>query len=165
MPGTGKSTLGKLLSKALSQHFIDTDDLISDRLKMPMQLALDTLGFDAFSSVEQRILLSINEMKAVIATGGSAIYQKEAILQLKKTAIVIHLSASYETLTQRIENFSSRAIAMSKDMSFQDLYDERMPLYEAVADIHFITDQYEYTLEESLELILNEICAFRRGVK
>lgn len=160
MPGTGKSTLGKLLSDALGKRFVDTDDLISELLDMPTQEALDTLGSQAFNVAEQKVLMNLSEKNAVIATGGSAIYQKEAIQYLKKDAVVVHLSASYETLTKRIDNFSSRAIVMAKDMSFQDLYNERTPLYEAAADILFVTDQYNQTPQQSLELILKAISQY-----
>ncbi len=141
MPGTGKSTLGALLAESLNKRLIDTDILISEICGIPTQQALDELGNESYGEFEHKALVGITEDDLVIATGGSAIYQKAAMSFLKKNAIVVHLSASFETLSSRIKDFSTRAIVMKDGMTFADLYDERMPLYQEIADIELVTDE------------------------
>lgn len=173
MPGTGKSTLGKLLADKLNKQFIDTDALISKQLNMPTQRALDTMGNRAFGDAEEHALMSVADINSsdingldvngtdvnglVIATGGSAIYQLDAINHLKESATVIHLIANKETLLDRIDNFSSRAIVIDEGMSFADLYAERMPLYQAVADIEFQTDTKIQSAGNVLSELLNQL--------
>lgn len=151
MPGTGKSTLGSLLAESLNKTLIDTDVLISELCGLATQVALDTLGNEAYGELEHQALMGITQDNLIIATGGSAIYQNLAMSYLKENAIVVHLSASFETLNDRIKDFSSRAIVMSEGMTFADLYAERMPLYEAIADIELLTDESDDSPEESAQ--------------
>ncbi len=157
MPGTGKSTLGALLAESLNKNLIDTDILIREICGIPTQQALDELGNDAYGKYECQALEGIVEDDLVIATGGSAIYQKSAVMYLKKNAIVVHLRASFETLSERIKDFSTRAIVIKEGMTFADLYAERMPLYQAVADIELITDEENDSPHESTQKALTLI--------
>ena len=159
MPGTGKSTLGALLAESLYKSFVDTDALIESISGLPIQQSLDQLGNEAYGRLEHQALMGIDQGNLVIATGGSAVYQTQAMHYLKNNAIVIHLSASFGTLNQRIKNFDSRAIVMDENMNFSDLYAQRMPLYQAIADIEFVTDQINESPQESTQRILSVLRA------
>lgn len=154
MPGTGKSTLGKLLAEYTSLQFVDVDALIDASVDMPAQKILDTLGDDGYGKLEETALNNVQGDGLVIATGGSAIYQQAAILRLKKRALIIHLQAQADNLLERINDFEQRAIVRAKQLSFVDLYAERMPLYSAVADIEFYTDQEELSVEKNVEKLI-----------
>lgn len=157
MPGTGKSTLGALMAKSLRKTFVDTDTLIENIAGRPIQKSLDELGNEAYGKLEHQALMDIDQNNLVIATGGSAIYQVQAMRYLKQNATVIHLSASFETLNQRIKNFNSRAIVMNKGMSFADLYAQRMPLYQELADIEFVTDQANESPQDSMKRVISAL--------
>ena len=72
MPGSGKSTLGVLLAKALGRRFVDTDLLIQEREGRLLQDIIDNDGIEKFLQIEEQVLLSVDVEHAVIATGGSA---------------------------------------------------------------------------------------------
>ena len=55
MPGSGKSTLGVLLAKALGYSFTDTDLIISRIAGKPLQKILDEDGLDSFLDIEEKV--------------------------------------------------------------------------------------------------------------
>lgn len=135
MPGSGKSTIGVLLAKELSFDFIDTDVLIQRHHQMSLQEIVDSQGHLALRKIEETELLKLNATRSVIATGGSAVYSRQAMAQLKQTSVSVFLKISLETMHARIGTDSTRGLAKSDDQSLEELYHERMPLYETHADI------------------------------
>lgn len=140
MPATGKSTLGVMLAESLNKTFVDTDDLIAELAGMNCQQIINQQGLEVFADFENKALMSVEQKNVVISTGGSAIYRHKAIQYLKKNAITLHLSASFETLKSRIGDFETRAIVIETSMTFFDLYAERMPLYQQASNIELPTD-------------------------
>ena len=86
MPGSGKTTLGKTLAEGLSYHFIDTDDVIIETYGQPLMELIDKHGTEGFITLEGKILQSIHTNRAVISTGGSAVYSDGAMQYLKSTS-------------------------------------------------------------------------------
>ncbi len=135
MPGSGKSTVGIILAKMTSKNFLDTDVLIQLRTGRSLQDIVNKDGHMALRKVEEEVLLSIDCINHVIATGGSAAYSECAMTHLKKDGIVIFLHAGMETLQDRIHNYKTRGLAKRPDQSFADLFAERIALYRQYADI------------------------------
>lgn len=135
MPGSGKSTVGVLLAKALGLNFIDTDLIIQKKTGKLLQNIIDNEGIDSFIRIEEKVLQKINVVGHVIATGGSAIYSDIAMNHLKINGLLIYLNVSYKEIERRINNIKTRGIAMIKGGSLWDLYIERTQLYEMYADI------------------------------
>ena len=69
MPGSGKSTVGVLLAKALGYLFTDVDLLISHRAGKPLQKILDEDGLEAFLALEESVGSTLTAAHTVIATG------------------------------------------------------------------------------------------------
>lgn len=136
MPAVGKSTIGVLLAKTLGFSFIDTDLIIQQDTGRLLQDIIDKDGLDAFCIAEERAICSVSsEGNAVIATGGSAVYSREAMLHLKKHGIVYYLSIPTEELTARLKNIKTRGIAKRPEDTIEDVFARRMALYEEYADI------------------------------
>ena len=74
MPSAGKSTVGVILAKTLGMNFIDTDIAIQENSRRLLQEIIDTDGPDAFKKIEEKTILSLHYHRAVIATGGSAVF-------------------------------------------------------------------------------------------
>jgi len=140
MPGSGKSTIGRLLSKRTGMPVVDTDDLLVEKEQIPLQEILQTKGLDYFYDAEARVLSEIMLKGYIISTGGSAVYYAEAMEQLHKCCVVVYLKASVNRLLRNIRNLDSRGIALKPGQTFEDLYEERRPLYEKYADITIETD-------------------------
>lgn len=135
MPGCGKSTIGVLLAKNLAYSFLDSDLLIQEEEGRKLQEIIDTEGIEYFNSLENRVNAGIETDKTVIATGGSAVYGKEAMEHLSTIGTVVYLKIPYEELERRIWNFETRGIVLKEGQTFRDLYLERSPLYERYAHI------------------------------
>ena len=91
MPGVGKSTIGVILAKELGYQFLDSDLLIQQQEKKLLKDIIAEKGVDGFLAVENQVNASIEAERAVIATGGSALYGKEAMEHFKRTGIVVYL--------------------------------------------------------------------------
>ena len=135
MPGSGKSTVGVLLAKALGYNFLDVDLLIQQREGQLLQDILDTHGVEHFLDVEEAAVKSVHCRRTVIAPGGSAVCRQDAINHLKRLGPVVYLRVPMEELRVRIKNLSSRGIAMQPGQTLADVMDYRAPLYEKYADL------------------------------
>ena len=136
MPAAGKSTIGVILAKTLGFEFIDTDLIIQRQTGRLLQDIIDSDGLDAFCIAEERAICSVTETQnAVIATGGSAVYSRDAMLHLKKNGAVYYLSLPSEELIPRLRNIKTRGIAMRPGESVDDVFAHRKALYEEYGDI------------------------------
>lgn len=153
MPGCGKSTLGVLLAKALLLEFVDTDLIIQKEYNKSLCEIINEYGLSGFKDIENRVLASINCNNSVIATGGSAVYGKEAMENLKRNSKTVYLKLSPDDIKSRINNITTRGIAMEKGCTIDDLYAERAPLYEKYADI--TVDCSALSVEENVQSVIN----------
>jgi len=135
MPGSGKSTIGRLIAKNLGMKAVDGDRLIEEKEGMKLQEIIDQKGNDYFTKLEEEVLSSIDCEGYVISPGGSVCYYPKAMEHLSEIAEVIYLKVSYEELLKRIPNMASRGIVFKEGQSFEDLYKERTPLYEKYAGL------------------------------
>ncbi len=135
MPGVGKSTVGVILAKALGYQFIDSDLLIQKREKKLLREIIKEDGLERFIEIENEVNRAIEDTDSVIATGGSAIYGKEAMEFFFQNAIVVYLKLDYEELKHRVGDPHKRGVVLRNNQTFYDLYEERCPLYEKYAHV------------------------------
>ena len=135
MPGSGKSTVGVLLAKFLGYGFLDVDLVIQQREQALLQDIIDDRGVDAFLDCEEAAVCSLACSRHVIAPGGSAVLRKKAAAHLKSLGPVVYLNVPLEELAQRIQNMSTRGIAMEKGQTLADVMAIRAPLYQQYADL------------------------------
>ncbi len=137
MPGAGKSTVGVLLAKTLGLSFVDTDLLLQEREGRLLQALIDAEGAAEFLRREEALLLGLEARRAVIATGGSAVYGAAAMERLKRDGTVVYLMAALDAIERRVRNMASRGVVMPAGRTLADLYAERAPLYGKYADLTF----------------------------
>lgn len=155
MPGAGKSTIGVVLAKTLGFTFIDSDLVIQKRENRLLQEIIDDIGMERFLDVEKEAVLSIDVSKSIIATGGSVIFRNETMEHLKELGDIIYLKVSYEEIERRVNNITTRGIAMAKGHTLKDVYDQRVELYEKYANI--VIDCDDKNLEEIVKDIKDSI--------
>ncbi|MGI5894689.1 MAG: shikimate kinase [Candidatus Merdivicinus sp.] len=155
MPGCGKSTVGVILAKAMGIEFLDTDLVIQKRENALLQQILNNRGLDAFLDAEEAAVCSVNCTDTVIATGGSVIYREKAMTHLKTDGIILYLQLEYPEIIARLSNITTRGIALPAGKTMEDLYRERIPLYEKYADltIHCTGKSVEQTVEAIINAI------------
>lgn len=152
MPGSGKSTVGVLLAKMAGLDFIDSDLLIQKAVGKRLFEIIEEKGNDEFLKIENRINSEINVHNSVIATGGSAVYCKEAMEHLKTLGRVVYIKVPLDEIKRRIRDFSTRGIVIKNGNSIEDLFAERVPLYEKYADITLECDNAD--IKENAEKLL-----------
>lgn len=135
MPGSGKSTVGVVLAKALGLRFLDVDLLIQEREGALLQELIDSRGVERFLDLERDAILSLDCRGTVIAPGGSCVCREESIAHMRGLGTVVYLQLSLEDVTKRIRNLSSRGIALQPGQTLADVYQYRAPLYERCAHI------------------------------
>ena len=161
MPGSGKSCMGRIVSRKFKMKIIDGDKLIENNVGKPLQKIIDENGLDYFKKLEAETLLSIKEDNVIISPGGSAIYYEDVMENFKKSAVIVYLFISPETLKERLGDYSKRGVVLEEGKTLDDLYMEREPLLRKYADITVSCDgkaysKYQAELLNKLEKALNK---------
>lgn len=137
MPGSGKSTVGKVLAERIGFNFLDLDIYIKEKEGLDVGDILQKSGVDALMGIEENYLLSVSLLRTVLAPYGSVVYYPRAMNRLKDETTIIFLKVSVEELRQRIGDNPERTrrIIGLQEKGWDDLYEERLPLYQKYADI------------------------------
>lgn len=143
--GTGKSSVGKILSKSLELPYIDTDYKIELRKQQSIPKIFEK-GEAYFRSIEEETLndIIINHSPSIISTGGGIILS-EKNRALMKNHLVILLQASIEEIYKRVKQNQERPLLHVKDVrgKIADTLDQRKALYAHLANITINTDNKE----------------------
>lgn len=160
MPGVGKSTIGVILAKMLGYQFLDADLLIQEQEGKLLREIIEEKGTEGFIQVENRVNASIEVKRAIIATGGSVVYGKEAMEHLKEIGTVVYLKVSYAVLEKRLADIKGRGVVLKEGQTLKTLFEERSKLYEQYADMEVSEEglNVEQTVEKLVELYNN--CKF-----
>lgn len=133
MPGSGKSTLGRLLAQKRGLAFFDADDVLEEREARSIK-SFFAESEEAFRVAETRTLAYLAQMEnAVIATGGGAVKKEENIRLLKKSGRIIFIDRQPGNIIGIISGDVRPLLAADKKRIFT-LYDERIDLYRKYAD-------------------------------
>ncbi len=135
MPGAGKSTVGVVLAKRLGYQFVDSDLVIQEQHGKLLHELIAEHGVEGFWQIENDVNAAFEMKHAVIATGGSAIYGTEAMEHLCEIATVIYLKLTYNEIEHRLGDLNARGVTLQEGQTLQELYTERVPLYEKYAHL------------------------------
>ncbi len=141
--GAGKSTIGRLLASKLNFAFVDTDQIIEDRTGADIPWIFDVEGEDGFRDRETSALTDAMDLThTVIATGGGIVERETNRLLLKKSPLVVYLTATIEQLVQRTSRDKKRPLLQVDDPKSKiiELFESRDPLYQEVATHTLMTD-------------------------
>ena len=129
MPGSGKTSVGKLLSRALSRPFLDTDAMLVQKTRMEIPAIFEHYGENGFREMETEVLReACAEGGRVIATGGGAVLREENrdIMRLNGYICLIDRPLEALDMENRPLSQSQRVLARMRET--------RMPYYQALAD-------------------------------
>ena len=145
MPGSGKSTLGRLAAENLGKRFIDLDEEITRR-HGPIPEIFKLQGEAAFRDMESEIAKEYGrESGCVIAAGGGAVLRKENVRALRQNAAVVWVRRELTALSTEGRPLSTGIEAL------QRMEEIRTPLYRACADYKMMNNS---TIEEALKRLL-----------
>ncbi len=145
--GTGKSVVGRKVAGRLGMDFIDMDILIEEKAGITISEIFDRFGEAHFRGLESETVRSLADSEnKVIATGGGTIVNPENLSALKILGPVICLTATPETIYQRVRHKAHRPLLEVPDPvgRIGELLYERQPHY-ANADYHIPTDHGSIT--------------------
>lgn len=131
MPGVGKTSTGEALAKLLNRPWIDTDFLIKQKAHCEAAIYLQTHGEAAFRRLEHEVIQEIsNTTGSIISCGGGVVVTPANYQLLRQNGKLVYLTRPLEELT-----IAGRPLSQS--VGIQELAAERLPLYEAWADVTF----------------------------
>ena len=155
MPAVGKSTVGVVVAKRLGYKFIDTDILIQEETGKLLREIIAERGIEGFLKVEDDVNSRVDVEKTVISPGGSVVYCENAMKHYKEIGTILYLKASYETISKRLKNAKKRGVVLRDSQTLEDLYNERVKLFEKYADITVAEDGF--SLEETIDNVLDAL--------
>ena len=122
MPTCGKTTIGKMVALELSKEFVDTDDVIKERINMEIKDYIKAYGEAKFREIEEDVIKEVSKVQnQVIATGGGCILREENIISLKQNSIIYFINRSPDLLICA----SDRPLSSSKDQAAQAEHQHR----------------------------------------
>ena len=136
MMGSGKSTVGKILSKTLKLNFIDTDILIEKKCGLKIKEIFDKYGEKYFRDKEEKIVLNIllNDKKhCVLALGGGAFLNKKLQKIVLKKTISVWLDTNIELIYKRCKKSNKRPLLdESNDKKLKKIIKDLLKIRNAI---------------------------------
>ena len=131
MMGSGKTSIGLLVSKKLNLQFYDIDQIIEKELEMSISVIFEKKGEKFFRDIEEKTTLKILKKKwIVISLGGGAFINKKIREEILKNHLSFWLNWNSKTLIQRIKKNIKRPIALKSSTSeLIDLIKKRSVVY------------------------------------
>ncbi len=148
MPGSGKSTVGKLLNID-GYEFLDTDTEVEKRCGCTIKELIAVKGEAYFRDVEAAVIRDVSvENGRIIATGGGVVLRTENIRNLKRNGRLFFL----DTPLSQLQATAARPLSDTKE-KLSELYAERIDIYRAAADV---VVPAAATAQEEVEYILTK---------
>ncbi|MGL5353121.1 MAG: shikimate kinase, partial [Clostridium sp.] len=141
MPGCGKTTIGKLLSKELNYNFIDMDKYIVDISGETIKSLFDK-GEENFRNFESRACDELSLKKnSVISSGGGVVKRKKNIDLFENESIIIFIDRPIEKIIGDVDTETRPLLANGKEKLYK-LFEERYELYKQYSNITVVNDGY-----------------------
>jgi len=155
--GCGKSTMSRLLSEATGRELVEMDETIEKEAGMSINEIFETYGEVHFRDLESALISRITQKGgAIVSCGGGAILRSENVQSMKKNGKIIYLSATPETIYERVRYSTNRPL-LAGNMNVEyiaSLMNQRLPRYMEAADITISVDEKEKSqiLEELIKI-------------
>tara|TARA_B100001063_G_scaffold201711_1_gene195226 strand:+ start:352 stop:855 length:504 start_codon:yes stop_codon:yes gene_type:complete len=153
--GSGKSTVGKIISDELFLNFFDTDDEIESRTGASIDWIFDLEGEEGFRKRESSILEEMVEQNSIVlSTGGGIILSDLNRELLSSRGTVFYLSTPISVQIERTSKDKDRPLLKNGDPEeiLTRLQKDRKDLYESVSD-HVIETENKSSQEVASEII------------
>ena len=131
MMGSGKSSIGSLVSKKLNLTFIDIDDLIEKKIGMSITKIFKEKGEDHFRSLEEKVTLkALKSIGEVVSLGGGGFINNKIRNEVLVNHFSFWLNWDESVLLKRIKNSKKRPLAIQfTDNELKKLIEKRSKIY------------------------------------
>ena len=130
--GSGKSVIGRDLSKLYNVKFVDTDQEIENKVGKNIEYIFQNYGEEYFRKIEEEICLKVlNSKNCVISLGGGSITNSKIRKEIKRNSYSVYLKVDIDTLIKRLQNSKKRPLLenVDKRIKLNELYENRKSFY------------------------------------
>ena len=148
MMASGKSSIGKVLSKTMNIPFLDVDKEIELHEKRSVKSIFENSGERYFRKLESKIIIeNLREKKStVIALGGGAFLNAAVRKNVNEKSISVWLDVNIESIIKRVKKNQNRPLIEKKsDEEIKKIYEKRLKYYE-MAKIHIDCNKKNKTI-------------------
>ncbi|MBQ1263018.1 MAG: shikimate dehydrogenase, partial [Oscillospiraceae bacterium] len=132
MPGSGKSTIGKILADSLNMSFVDTDEVIVRNEGKAIPEIFSELGEEKFRDMESAAVLEVAGLQhTVIATGGGAVLREKNVQLLSQNGRIYFIDRELSSIVAT----SDRPLSSNRE-ALEKRYNERYDIYLKSCDVH-----------------------------
>lgn len=156
--GAGKSTISDYLSTMFDMKLVEMDQEICERQEMSIPDIFATYGEEYFRNLETELLKELqSRSNCIISCGGGVALREENVAEMKKNGRVVLLTASPETVYERVKDSGDRPLLDgNNNVDFiAELMEKRREKYEAAADVVIQTDNK--TILQICEELINRL--------
>lgn len=159
MMGSGKSSIGRRLARALGLPFTDADDAIEQAAGCSIPEIFQKYGEEFFRNREEAVIARIIEdAPLVLATGGGAFVSEQTRKLLLAKSVVIWLHADIDTLVERVGRKDNRPLLRGKNVRqvLEDLSAKRNPYY---AHAHLVVQSHQASHDRTVQGLIHNLDA------
>jgi shikimate kinase len=158
LPGAGKSAIGRRLAQRLQLSFVDSDQVIEDRIGCSIRDFFEREGESSFRDLEQSVIAELAAAPhGVVATGGGCVLREANRQSLRAGFHVLYLRSAPEDLFRRLRHDVKRPLLQVADPlgRLRELYDARDPLYRETA--HDVVETGRPTVAMLVNIIVMQL--------
>ncbi len=156
--GSGKSIIGKDLSKYLNLKFYDTDKEIELKTKKSISAIFEQEGESYFREIEEKVCLKFLSLRnCVISLGGGSIINKKIREAIEKNSYSIYLEVKLKNLLIRLNTSNKRPLLknnLNRFETLENLYNDRRKFYEK-ANLIVKNDNDKFQVLEKIKSEIN----------
>ena len=158
--GSGKTSVGKVLSKKIQRPFFDIDKEIIKRENLNISQIFDKYGENYFRELEYKTLSKLKDnINSIISTGGGIVLQKENIDIMTENGTIVFLDIDVETQMSRIKNKKNRPLLNSANLKddLKKMKDDRDKIYKSISNyVIDVSNETKYKVIDKIQMYLNE---------
>jgi shikimate kinase len=158
LPGSGKSTIGRHLSRRLNITFTDSDQVIEQRLGCSIREFFEREGEERFRDIEQSVIDELTlQPPSVLSTGGGSVLRPANREHLHSRCRVVYLRSPPEEVFRRLRHDRNRPLLQVADplQRLKDLFAARDALYRETA--HFVIDTGRPSVATLVNMIVMQL--------
>lgn len=162
--GSGKTRVGKRLSKDLGLEFVDVDKVITKRMNLTVKDIFRRFGEPFYRALETTTIKALiqDEERKVISLGAGLPMQEQNKKYINQLGTVVYIKGSADTLKKRLEGNSNPLLeGDNSDEKIKKLLKQRDPIYAGFADIQVVTGVK--TFDELIEEIKQKLEAHEKN--